>query len=218
MSHVKTADSINVPVDCLQLRSVFTWWIIISSVQDTVSMIASCLVQASTQAVVHRTKLHWRPRARHNAALVVSRVHIPHQTLLRWSKTRRLLLLLPASCHGNCLPTERQNLRWCMRSLSSVLVVTSLVLISTCRFAYTWLCEADLVQVKMLEVFNSQLWTPVCRQNNCLSLQMEVSAAKVRNLQPTWGSVVSYHYCMLHIAEVVFWLVWLHNIGNMCIA
>lgn len=82
-------------------------------------------MQASTQAVVLLTKLHWRPRARHNAALVVSHVHIPHQTLLRWYKMRRPPLLLPTSCHGNCLPTDQQNLRWCMHLLCLWYIIRS---------------------------------------------------------------------------------------------
>jgi len=41
---------------------------------------------------------------------------------------------------------------------------------------------------------------------------MEVSAAKVRNLQPTWGSVVSYHYCMLHVAVTKSYIVWFGSV------
>jgi len=46
-------------------------------------------------------------------------------------------------------------------------------------------------------------WMVGCRPASYLSLQTEVSAAKVRNLQPTWGSVVSYCGSLLSASDRV---------------
>jgi len=90
--------------------------------------------QVLTEAVVRCTRLHWRLTAAHRcvAAALACLALTHHPTLLRWYKTRKPLQHLP-SYHGNCLPTDQLNHRWCMRALGLVSCCSCIHLI-----CYSW--------------------------------------------------------------------------------
>jgi len=112
---------------CLQL---FLWCCVCSS-----------YLQVLMLAAASRTKLHWRPTARHEAAVAVFHVLIPHQTLPRWYRMKKLARLLQPSYHGNCLPTDLRNHRCRLSFLLTIYCMTLALLVGDCRECCSFFCE-----------------------------------------------------------------------------